>query len=101
MNLTAPLSQTIQDFGEKSKEESTHSDENHEDLQNGEDITSMEVTDIITVSESDESDTEYDPNEDSDTDESSEVHWTETSSLSQECNQLMTELVEVIGKDNC
>ena len=62
----------------------------------------MEVTDVITVSESDESDTEYDPNEDSDTDESNEVHWTETSSsLSQECDQLMTELVEVIGKDNC
>lgn len=60
----------------------------------------MEVTNIITVSESDESDTEYNPNEDSDTDESSEVHWTETS-LSQECDQLMTELVEVIGKDNC
>ena len=87
---------------EKSGEESMHSDENHEDLQNREDITSMEVTEIITLSDSDEADTEYDPYDDSDTDESSEVQWSETSfSLSQEYDQLMTELVEVIGQDNC
>ena len=85
----------------KSGEECMHSDKNHEDLQNSEDITSMEVPEIATLSDSDEA-TEYDPYDDSDTDESSEVQWTETSSsLSQECDQLMTELVEVIGKDNC
>ena len=85
----------------KSGEECMHSDKNHEDLQNSEDITSMEVPEIVTLSDSDEA-TEYDPYDDSDTDESSEVQWTETSSsLSQECDQLMTELVEVIGKDNC
>lgn len=58
--------------------------------------------DIIVLSESDETDDrEYDPKEEPDTNESSESSSTEMSSLSQECDHLLTELVEVVGKENC
>ena len=93
--------------GQTSQEENTDGDKNYEsDLQIEEDATIMNIMDnkaniVIEVSDSDESDTEYDPNEDSDT-ESSEACSTETSSCNlEECEQLMTGLVEFIGKDNC
>ena len=78
------------------------------DLQNESEVTIMggtcrnKVKETIALSESDETDdTEYNPKEESDTDESSESSSTETSFLSQERDHLLTELVEVLGKGNC
>lgn len=63
---------------------------------------SNKAKDTIVLSESDETDdTEYNPKEEPDTDQSSESSSTEKSSLSQERDHLLTELVEVIGKENC
>ena len=60
------------------------------------------VKETIVLCESDETDdTEYNPKEESATDESSESSSTETSSLSKERDHLLTELVEVLGKGNC
>ena len=82
-------------------------DKNYEsDLQNEEDATIANImykqaNIVIEISDSDESDTEYNPNEESDT-ESSEACSTETSTCPvEECEQLMPGLVEFIGNDNC
>ena len=78
------------------------------DLQNESKVTIVggmcrnKVKETIVLSESDEiDDMEYNPKEESDTDESSESSSTETSFLSQERDHLLTELVEVLGEGNC
>ena len=93
--------------GQTSQEENTDGDKDYEsDLQNEEDVTIVNImykkaNIVIEISDSDESDTEYDPNEESDT-ESSEACSTETSSCPlEEWEQLMTGLMQFIGKDNC
>ena len=77
-------------------------------LQNVSEVTivggtcSNKAKETIVLSESDETDdTEYNPKEEPDTDQSSESSSTEKSSLSQECDHLLTELVEVLGEENC
>ena len=77
-------------------------------LQNESEVTivggtcSNKAKETIVLSESDETDdTEYSPKEEPDTDQSSESSLTEKSSLSQECDHLLTELVEVLGEENC
>ena len=63
---------------------------------------SNKAKETIVLFESDETDdTEYNPKEEPGTDQLSESSSTEKSSLSQECNHLLTELVKVLGKENC
>ncbi|XP_068704361.1 protein DEK-like [Montipora foliosa] len=57
---------------------------------------------ITVISDSDESDPDYNPKEESNSDVSSESHSSESSTcMSEERDHLLTELVEIIGEDNC
>jgi len=100
------------DLGSRGKESQIGNTDSADDgyernLQNESEATiggtcSNKSKDTIVLSESDETDdTEYNPKEESDTDQSSESSSTETSSLSQERDHLLTELVEVLGKGKC